>query len=279
MFYQFASHNPVDLLSHVSILENENTIRNPASGEEATPSPCDARFIPGQQTIVFPVNPKATGPSADLRRCRISALLLRLSRLPHSKRLCLNLAFRFEGGQFLSATAREIMARDFGVAIGAYSYGSCFVPGAWPPRVTVGRYVSIAQDVRIFLRHHPVERLSMHPFFYNSKLGYVRKDNIPEGRLSIEHDAWIGERAIITSKCSRIGIGAVVGAGAVVTKDVPDFAIVAGNPARLIRYRFSTTEIEARLASRWWEKQPSELAVEMLQFSLRGISSCSRTVR
>jgi serine acetyltransferase len=106
----------------------------------------------------------------------------------------------------------------------------------------------------------------MHPFFYRSKFGYVSKDNIPEGHLLIEHDAWIGERAIITSKCSRIGIGSVVGAGAVVTRDVPDFAIVAGNPARLIRYRFERAEIERRLASRWWEKQPSELAADVVAF-------------
>jgi acetyltransferase-like isoleucine patch superfamily enzyme len=105
----------------------------------------------------------------------------------------------------------------------------------------------------------------MHPFFFNSKLGYVSSDNIPEGHLSIEHDSWIGERVIITSKCSRIGIGAVVGAGAVVTKDVPDFAIVAGNPAKLVRYRFPSNEIELRLASRWWEKQPSALAKDLLQ--------------
>jgi acetyltransferase-like isoleucine patch superfamily enzyme len=104
----------------------------------------------------------------------------------------------------------------------------------------------------------------MHPFFYNSNLGYVPQDNIPEGDLAIGHDSWIGECAIITSKCSRIGIGAVVGAGAVVTRDVPDFAIVAGNPAKLIRYRFERSEIERKLASRWWEKPPSELAADVL---------------
>jgi len=202
--------------------------------------------------------------SAELRTCALSYFLLCLSRLPHLKRVSLSLALRLEGGQYFSATARKIMVREFGIAIGAYSYGSCFVPGAWPPHITVGRYVSIAQEVRVFLRNHPVERTSMHPFFYNSKLGYISRDNIPEGRLSIEHDSWIGERAIITSKCSRIGIGAVVGAGAVVTKDVPDFAIVAGNPAKLIRYRFPSSEIAKRLASRWWERRPPELILDVL---------------
>jgi acetyltransferase-like isoleucine patch superfamily enzyme len=203
------------------------------------------------------------GRQRELRRCAISGLLIRLSLLPRTKRLCLNLAFQLEGGQFYSATARDIMAKHFGVVVGAYSYGACFLPGYWPHRVTVGRYVSVARNVRVFLRHHPLDRISMHPFFFNSKLGFVPSDNIPEGHLSIGHDSWIGERVIITSKCSSIGIGAVIGAGSVVTKDVPDFAVVAGNPAQIVRYRFSSSEIEQRLASRWWEKRPSELLGQM----------------
>jgi len=58
--------------------------------------------------------------------------------------------------------------------------------------------------------------------------------------------------------CSRLGLGAVVGAGAVVTKDVPDFAVVAGNLARLIRLRFDEETCEIMRASRWWERPASE---------------------
>ena len=72
----------------------------------------------------------------------------------------------------------------------------------------------------------------MHPFFYNKNSGLVEIDTINTGKLIIGHDAWIGSRAIILPGCKRIGIGAVVGAGAIVTKNVPDFAIVGGNPAK-----------------------------------------------
>lgn len=159
-----------------------------------------------------------------------------------------------EGGQFYSATMRDILARYHGVVVGAYSYGECMNPGEFPPGVTIGRYVSVARDVRVFRRNHPYDRASTHPFFFDSALGMVEDDNIVGHELVIEHDAWIGERAIITPGCSRIGLGAVVGAGAVVTRDVPDFAIVVGNPARLIRYRFPEHIRRLLTDSHWWER-------------------------
>lgn len=149
---------------------------------------------------------------------------------------------------------QRILATYHGVCVGAYSYGACVVPGAFPAGVTVGRYVSMGLGVQVFLRNHPLERLSMHPFFYNHRLGWVPEDTIASGTLEIGHDAWIGASAIITPRCTRIGIGAVVGAG--VTRNVSDFAIVTGNPARLIRLRFSEKTREAIKASRWWELSP-----------------------
>lgn len=165
---------------------------------------------------------------------------------------------RLEGGQIYSATLRDIFKVYHGVKVGAYSYGECFVPGVFPSGVTVGRYVSIAANVRIFLRNHPYERLSMHPFFYNYQLGFVDTDTIESGSLKVGHDAWIGENAIVTPGCNRIGLGAVVGAGSVITKNVDDFAIMAGNPARLLRYRF-TEEVRDKIrTSRWWERPASQ---------------------
>jgi virginiamycin A acetyltransferase len=105
-----------------------------------------------------------------------------------------------------------------------------------------------------------MERLSLHPFFYNSQLGFVAEDTITSSLLEIGHDAWIGERAIITPGCSRVGVGAVIGAGAVVTKDVPDFGVVAGNPAKLLRFRFPVDVQNLIRDSKWWERSVEECA-------------------
>jgi virginiamycin A acetyltransferase len=189
-----------------------------------------------------------------LRTSALGPLWVALCRLPKFGRLSLMLAFATEGGPLYSLAAREIMAERYGVRIGAYSYGPCFRPGVFPEGVEIGRYVSIATGVKVFLRNHPTRTISTHPFFFNSQLGKVERDVGGFGILWIGHDAWIGTNALILPGCQRIGIGAVIGAGAVVTRDVPDFAIVGGNPAKLIRFRFEDVIRQRVLASQWWEK-------------------------
>lgn len=198
-------------------------------------------------------------PDADLHRSRWSALLLRLYAIRPFRRLCLDLAVRLEGDAFRSATLRAILARHHGVRISGFSYGPCLVPGRFPAGVVIGRYVSIARGVRVLRRNHPLDRPSMHPFFFNRRFGFVDRDAVASSPLWIGHDAWLGENALITPSCSRIGIGAVIGAGTVVTRDVPDFAIVAGNPAALIRHRFPPETIKRLLHMRFWEQDPATL--------------------
>jgi virginiamycin A acetyltransferase len=200
----------------------------------------------------------------------LSSLLVSTACIPKIRRLCFLLALKLEGGQFYSMTARRILSRYYGVEIGEFSYGSCFKPGLFPPGVTIGRYVSCARDIKILLRNHPLDRLSTHPFFFNRHLGYIAQDSIKFGHLVVEHDAWIGESVIITPGCARIGLGAVVAAGAVVTKDVPDFAVVGGSPARVIKYRFPEETRERVRLSKWWELPLSAIVqqVDAMQYSL-----------
>jgi virginiamycin A acetyltransferase len=195
-----------------------------------------------------------------MHESRLGPWLVTAARFERLVRWSLNKSFRLEGGHIHSVTARRIMQKRFGIVIGDYSHGPCFDPSAFGAGTTIGRYVSIAQGVRAYQANHPMDRLSMHGFFFNSALGYIPATNVPLTILTIEHDAWIGDAAIITPRCQRIGLGAVIGAGSVVTKDVPDFAVVAGNPARLIRWRFAPEIQECIRHSRWWELPIGEIA-------------------
>lgn len=119
----------------------------------------------------------------------------------------------------------------------------------------IGAFTSIANGVVIGGARHPMEWVSMSPVFYAGRDSVKTKfaEHIlpgPKG-VVIGSDVWVGRSAIILDGVV-IGHGAVVGAGAVVVKDVPAYSIVAGNPARLIRFRFEEPVIEALLASKWW---------------------------
>ena len=197
-------------------------------------------------------------PDADLVRSRIASRLLALHRGPVGMGLLARIFEYLEGGPMRSATLRQLLEQRFGVRVGAFSYGACMVPGAFHPGLLVGRYVSMASYVRWGL-DHPLDRPFLHPAFYQARIGLVDHDQEPHGTLTIDADAWIGDMVVITTRCRRIGIGAVIGAGSIVTHDVPDFAIAYGAPARIVRRRFDDATCDALRHSRWWELSPAEL--------------------
>lgn len=128
--------------------------------------------------------------------------------------------------------------------------------------VDIGAFCSIAGRVSIGGAHHPVEYVSTSPVFLSHrdsvKAKISRHDYLPIVRTVIGSDVWIGEGCFIKAGV-RIGHGAVIGMGSVVTKDVPDYAIVAGNPARLIRMRFAQPLIDGLLRMQWWTWSDAEL--------------------
>ena len=164
-----------------------------------------------------------------------------------------------------SATWRDILQTYHAVSVGRYSYGAILTPGVLPPATRVGNYCSVGSALIVRRRDHPTDRPFLHPFFYNSALGLLRRDSIPLDRdnpLSVGHDVWIGDRVTILSGCKIIGNGAVIAAGAVVTRDVAPYTIVAGVPARPLRQRFDAALITALETSRWWERDIAALIAD-----------------
>ena len=120
----------------------------------------------------------------------------------------------------------------------------------------IGQFCSISDDVIIGGAEHPIDWVSTSPVFQNVRHSGPRRKFAEfdfEGikRTIIGNDVWIGKRAIIKAGI-RIGDGAVIGSGSVVTKDVPPFAIVGGVPAKIIKYRFDEDTIKDILQSEWW---------------------------
>jgi len=192
----------------------------------------------------------------------IAPVILRLYKFRRLRNLCLRLCQRLEGGAFFSVTMRDILRQAHRVDIGRYSYGAILIPGVLPPGSSVGAYCSVGTGLIVRRRDHPLERPIMHPFFYNHSLKIVEQDTIPLNEanpLTIGNDVWIGDRVTILGGCHTIGNGAVLAAGAVVTRDVAPYSVVGGVPAKLIRMRFSAAESALLEESQWWAKSVSEL--------------------
>ena len=198
---------------------------------------------------------------------QFSALLIKLYGWNSIGRsLAVKTINRLDGGEMYSATLREIFRRHHGVDVGMYTHGGCFTPHSFGRNTSIGRYTSIARSAFAATLDHPTEFKGMHGFFFNSNLGYA--DHARKySELRIGSDVWLGHNAIITSNVREIGDGAVVGAGAVVFKDVPPYAIVVGNPGRVVRYRFPPETIARLLEEKWWERDIDELSPEVSRFA------------
>lgn len=127
----------------------------------------------------------------------------------------------------------------------------------------VGKYTSIASNVKIGLAQHPISWLSTSPVFYKGRDSVKKKfsefERTEMKETIIGNDVWIGEGSFIKQGVI-IGDGSIVGMGSVVTKDVEKYSVVAGNPAKLIRYRFPKATIERLSEIKWWN-----LAEEIIQ--------------
>lgn len=161
---------------------------------------------------------------------------------------------------------------EHSIELGAFSYqvsGYCF--GA-----RIGRYCSFGENVQIGRQNHPMDWVSTSPAFYLGGRLFSLEDGFAghadfhtyrcafdraptQAKLTkIGHDVWIGHGAYIAAGVT-IGTGAVVAAHAVVTKNVPDYAVVAGNPAVIKKMRVRENMVSQLLNSRWWRFAPWQL--------------------
>lgn len=175
----------------------------------------------------------------------------------------------FEGHNYIGVRSSFSGVMGYGSYIGDNSHISA----------SIGRYCSIAGNVKVVNGFHPSQTfVSTHPAFYSLHncvdLCYCNQNRFNEFRYAdpdskadvvIGNDVWIGWGATLLAGV-RIGDGAVIAAGAVVTKDVEPYAIVGGVPAELIRYRFSEEERTELLSIKWWEKNEAWLKEHAEQF-------------
>ncbi|WP_339112888.1 CatB-related O-acetyltransferase [Thioclava sp. GXIMD2076] len=153
----------------------------------------------------------------------------------------------------------SVMAKKTFSSLGSFSFTQS---GLSMPH-SVGRYCSISFNVKLMRGDHPLHHISTHLFTYRK---YYEKHLLRDfqsapatvparevrGPVKVGNDVWIGQDVLIRNGIT-IGDGAVVAAGSVVVKDVPPYAIVGGNPAKVIRYRFDEDLIEILSKLKWWE--------------------------
>lgn len=159
----------------------------------------------------------------------------------------------------------DIMLSEFG----DYSYcsRSCDFANA-----TVGKFANIASGVRVGATDHPLHTASLHHFLYRSASYWEDAEDDAEWfvkrrkrRAVIGHDTWLGHNAQVKPDVT-VGHGAVVASGAVVTKDVAPYEIVAGVPAKPIRRRHSEAVAERLIALAWWDWSHDALRAALPDF-------------
>jgi acetyltransferase-like isoleucine patch superfamily enzyme len=191
--------------------------------------------------------------------------------LDKMSRIIQKIIMYIEGGESFSASIRRYYKKKCNISIGYGSYG--WLNSEISNNISIGNYCSIATGSKIYNANHSIDYFTTHPLFYNPIYGYVVHDKLKREPKNIGHDVWIGANVIILAGCRNIGNRAVVGAGSVVTKDIPPYAIVAGNPARIIRMRFSDDIIQKLEESNWWMYKKEELIKRKLELEkiIKGI--------
>lgn len=166
------------------------------------------------------------------------------------RKLCRDQHGKFKEGY------RYISEKLFGFTVGKYSTGYEQFWCQTSLIESIGAFCNISADNVTLAGNHPISMVSTNTFTYSKKIGFVSKDkpikHIANTRkINIGNDVWIGANVILLPGIT-IGHGAIIGAGAVVSKNVAPYSIVGGVPAKLIKYRFEKPIIDRLIESEWW---------------------------
>lgn len=155
-------------------------------------------------------------------------------------------------------TKENLLGNPAVISVGEFSYGAPLVLHyGEAASLVIGKFCSFADDVKIFTGgNHRSDWVTTYPFAALKKrwpeANHIVGDPCSKGKVTIGNDVWIGYGATIMSGVS-IGDGAVIGANSVVAKDVPAYAVAVGNPARVVKMRFSSSDIDKLIELKWWD--------------------------
>ncbi|MFU2316642.1 CatB-related O-acetyltransferase [Rahnella sp. PCH160] len=158
--------------------------------------------------------------------------------------------------------------------IGDHTYGNPKILEAKYASLTIGKFCSIADDVIIILANHKVDLVTTYPFatlkkFWPSMKSLNLNDHYSNGDVTIGNDVWIGHSVKIMSGVT-IGNGVVIAANSVVTKNIPDYGMVGGTPAKIIRYRFNEEVVNQLMLIEWWDWEDEKID-EALPYMMKDI--------
>ena len=185
-------------------------------------------------------------------------------RIFFEKKLAKSCGISGNGGYAYSQAIRTYYQEHYGLEIGYGTFGGCWSNSSlyWKG-IKIGNYCSFANELYVATANHPMNLFTTHPVAYCQAYGALpeAQDIVSQG-LTIGHGVWIGQRVLIMAGCRKIANGAIIGGGAVVTHDVPPYAVVAGNPAKIIRYRYDEGTIRKLEETKWWLKDKESLKKE-----------------
>ncbi|MEK5040739.1 CatB-related O-acetyltransferase [Sporosarcina sp. FSL K6-3457] len=221
-------------------------------------------FVDSYSEKEYYLNFKVLSP-LDFFKREVDLLVIASSYVNEIKNLLLVNKYDMDKVLFLFDQIEEETSN---VDMGRYSYGLVRkVSSDFSAIESIGNFTSINGTAAIGAFNHPIDLVSTHSFLYreefdgilnNQEVRTAVQKSFYKKKIKIGHDVWIGANAIILPGV-EIGNGAVIGAGAVVTKDVPPFSIVGGVPAKVIKFRFDTKIIEALEEIKWWYWDDNEI--------------------